>query len=148
VTIPYPDDEYLLLIGRFAYAVTYLEGAVLGDLSRHAAVLPLELTVDALAGKSTGLIAGTIRDHVRKVPDSAVAAWLAAGAEHLAAAATLRNPVLHARPATIDGQQRLRHWKLGARRQAAEAYPITTEVLAAGIAEIERRRAELERLRP
>lgn len=74
MTIPFPEDEHLALIGRLAYAVTYLEGAAICDLLRHAAVLPAELSVEALAGKGTGEIAGA-NARRRWAPAARTSSW-------------------------------------------------------------------------
>jgi hypothetical protein len=152
MTIPYPDDaegdEYLRLVGRLVYAVGYLEWGVLGDLARHATVVPSALSVAELAGQTTGTIAERIRQQVSAVTDPAVAAWLRAGSEHLDRAAKIRNPVLHARPTTVGDAQRLHRWKAADRRGGAESLTITVQVLRDGIAEIERRGRDLGQLRP
>jgi hypothetical protein len=120
----YPDDPYLTQIGRLAYAVSGLEWSVLGDLPRHAAVLPPALNVGALAGQTTGRIARAIQQHLHDVQDQDVQAWLKESASALLVVSDIRNHVLHARPATLDGQQRLYRW-----RQGRDSFPITDQWL-------------------
>lgn len=138
----YPDDPYLAQVGRLAYAVSGLEWSVLGDLSGHAAVLPPALSVGALAGKSTGRIADTIKRHLNDVRDKDVQAWLREGANALDAVSDIRNHVLHARPATINGQQRLYRW-----REANDAFPITDQWLDCELDRIEAWSEKLSALR-
>ncbi|GAA2574281.1 hypothetical protein [Pseudonocardia hydrocarbonoxydans] len=129
--VPYPDDGHLLKIGRLAYAVTYLEGMVLFDLPGTGAQLPTAITLAKLGGKPTGLIARLLRDHAPHLADPALREYLVAAGDALAAVATIRNAVLHARPATIDDQQRLN------RAHAGEHFVITDAWLDAKTAEIE-----------
>lgn len=137
VPISYPEDDYLNLVGRLAYAVTFLEGLVLYDLPRLKDHLPSKLTLKELAGGTTGGIGKLITDHAQKATHPAVATWLKVAGQLLCRAAKIRNPVLHARPATIDNQQQLFRW--GTREQ----FPITIDRLREGIAEIEEMVLEL-----
>jgi hypothetical protein len=129
--VPYPDDGYLLKIGRLAYAVTYLEGMVLFDLPGTGRQLPTAVTLAELGGKPTGVIAGRLRNNAPQLADPALREYLVAAGDALAAVATIRNAVLHARPATIDEQQRLN------RAHAGEQFVITDVWLDAKTAEIE-----------
>jgi len=138
--IPYPVNDYLLLIGRLAYAVTYMEGSVLFDLPRHRKRLPSALTAETLAGETTGTIARIIADNLSEVSDPALSTWLTAAAQHLDAAAKVRNPILQARPATVDGQ-RLHRWRPG------QALSIDTQALRRDIADLENRCTALMDLR-
>lgn len=130
--VPYPDDGYLLKIGRLAYAVTYLEGMVLFDLPGTGTQLPTAITLAELGGKPTGVIAGRLRDHAPQLADPALREYLVAASDALAAVATIRNAVLHARPATIDEQQQRRL----NRAHAGEQFVITDAWLDAKAAEI------------
>jgi len=109
--VPFPDDSYVTLIGRVAYAISYVEWLLLGDLSRLPD-LPEQLTVGSLAGKPTGRIASEVDAHLPAVPDPEVRRFLSVSAQALHDLAPLRNHILHARPATIDGAQRLNRWRL------------------------------------
>jgi hypothetical protein len=97
VTVPYPEDEYLLLVGKLAYAVTYLEGMILFDLPDQAHHLPPTVSLAQLAEKTTGQIAKSITQSLVDVPDPKVNAWLDQAAKCLDRAAKIRNAVLHAR---------------------------------------------------
>jgi hypothetical protein len=105
----YPDDEYLTKIGRLAYLVSYVEWAVLGDLPRLS--LPDPLNARALMDGTTGTIAGRIERSLPLVTDPAVAAWLAEAVKTLREVSRIRNDMLHARPATIDGEPRLLRYR-------------------------------------
>ncbi len=129
--IPLPEDEYLLLVGQVAYMVSYLEQIILGDLDRLAAHIPpeLKLTVEDLAGKSTGQIAGALERAVDEIDDQEVKAFIERGAQVLGDAADRRNHLLHARPATIGSNQRLDRWKAGDHRGPHLAFAIETDWL-------------------
>ena len=108
--IPYANDPYLALVGRLAYAVAYLEWAVLGDIDRVPGV-PAGLSVADLAGKTTGQISRLINDTLPSVSDPKTQVWLTKSAEVLESAAEIRNHVLHACPGTAsDGSQMLYRW--------------------------------------
>jgi len=143
--IPYPDDDYLTEIGRMVYALAYLEWLALGDLG-HLPGLPPELTVEKLAGQPTGEIAKALRANVAEIADPATQAYLQGLAEALGVLAPRRNGVAHARPATIDDEQRLNRW--AKRSGRLEAYPITGELLADLIDDIEAAVTETGKLRP
>ncbi|WP_144833016.1 hypothetical protein [Microbacterium sp. BH-3-3-3] len=121
-----PGDDYLRRIGELAYAVSSLEWTVLGDLYRLRACVPDSLTAGHLAGQTTGTIASRLLDASKRISEAEVAAFIRAGGEALSEAATLRNAVLHARPATIDDEQRLYRWRLGSK---PEAFAISDEWL-------------------
>jgi hypothetical protein len=123
----YPEDSYLAKVGRLAYAVSGLEWLVLGDLPGLQARLPSELTVTALAGQTTGAIARRIAEARPDVHDSELQRWLSVSARCLHLAAEIRSHVLHARPATIEGRQRLYRWRIG--REVADTFAITDEWL-------------------
>ena len=109
--IPYPEDEYVIAIGKLAYAVSYLEWAILGDLP-HISGLPPQIGIEALTGKTTGGIADVIgsRAVLAQVSDPVIQNWLSEASTHLKAVSQARNGILHARPATINGRQRLNRW--------------------------------------
>jgi hypothetical protein len=69
--------------------------------------------------------------------------FLAAAGEQLSAVATMRNHLLHARPATVEEKQRLYRWRLS----RGDQFPITDDWLEEQISDIERRVRELDRLR-
>lgn len=137
-----PGDDYLLLIGQVAYMVSSLEWTILGDLPGLAQYVPTDLTTSALAGKSTGQIAGALSKVVDQISDDDVRAYIQLAGQLLGEAATMRNDLLHARPATIDGEQRLYRWKPG------RAFPIDTVWLESVIDKLSKASTALDRARP
>lgn len=105
------DDEYLIQVGRLAYSVAYLEWVVLGEFS-YVIDLPIELELRGLVGKTTGALGKILQNPsvLEQVAESSTRQWLQRSGELLASSAILRNSVLHARPATIGGHQRLYRW--------------------------------------
>lgn len=137
-----PEDDYLTLIGQVAYMVSSLEWTILGDLPGLAQYLPPDLTTSALAGKSTGQIAGTLSKAAGAIGDDDVRAYIEEAGRVLGEAATMRNDVLHARPATIGGEQRLYRWKPG------RAFAIDTAWLNSTIDKLSAASSALDRRRP
>lgn len=99
--IPYPDDDYLVRLGKLVYAVGYLEWLSLGDLPGLKG-LPRSLSLAALEGLTTRDIAKRLMDsdELAKVRASAVRDWLREAGQHLLEVGDKRNNVLHARPAS------------------------------------------------
>ena len=137
--IPF-DPEYVAKLGRFIYAVTYLEWSLLGDLS-SIPDLPAVLSLQELAGCTTGGIARRVTDNIAAVTDPRASPFLATAANHLREVAVMRNDVLHARPATVDGKQRLYRWLPG------RSFAVSDAWLDEQIADVERREAEVSGLR-
>jgi len=135
------DEGYVAALGHFIYVVSYLEWCVLGDLP-HLQGLPSELEVSRLAGETTGVIGRRIGAHLAKVGDPALRRWLDAAARSLTEVADLRNHVLHARPATVNGRHVLYRW-----RPPHDAVAITDEWLSEHTAEVETRITEQNTLR-
>jgi hypothetical protein len=142
--LPFPGVKYLVALGRVAYAVAYLEWAVLGDLALIPG-LPPELQLDALEGLTSHSIGRKLTDPklLDLVSDPRVREWLEAGGRHLTAVATKRNSVLHARPATVDGRQRLT--RLDRRRE--EIFTITDELLDELLRDIAQRVRDIDNSR-
>jgi hypothetical protein len=140
MTTPFPEDEYVLAIGKLAYAVSYLEWGVLGDLP-HISGLPQELSLERLAGLSTGQIAKRLKEPavLAKVIDVRLREWLSLAGDILAAASSVRNSILHARPATIGGHQRLYRWD----PVRGETFAIEATFLADALGTVERGMREL-----
>jgi len=67
--VPFPEDDFVLQIGRAAYAISYIEGGLLGDLARLPG-LPPELSIDNLAWRTTGGLGAEIRQHLAGVSDA------------------------------------------------------------------------------
>jgi len=124
-----PEAEYLVKIGQIAYTVGSIEWLILGELSALNSEIPSHLSVSQLAGRSTGQIAGQLTDALAKINQADVRAFIAEGAAALAAMSERRNALLHSRPATIDGKQRLHRWLPGV------AFSITDDWLAQVITE-------------
>lgn len=139
-----PGEQYLARIGELAYAVSSLEWTLLGDLSVHKTSLPDDLTLENLAGHTTGRIATLLDKAIPKVEDSELAVYLEAGSAALRQVAELRNAVLHARPATIDGEQRLRRY----RATPHEAFAITDAWLEDALDRIAQLSSEVHAVRP
>ncbi|KAA1430443.1 hypothetical protein [Mycolicibacter arupensis] len=129
-----PEDDYVLLIGQLAYTVSYLEWIILGDLPGLAQHVPASLTVSALAGKSTGQIAGALAKAAPNIGDDAVRAYVECAGRLLGEAANVRNDVLHARPATSpDHRQRLYRWRPATGQKRHSAFFIDTAWLERAI---------------
>ena len=113
--IPYPADRYLLELGRLTYAVQYLEGQIY-DLA-HVPELTMRVGIDEMEGYSMSRLSTEFRSAtVAPGPrQAAVHAWVDEMAEQLDKVARARNGILHARPTTVDGKQRLhrRNLRLG-----------------------------------
>lgn len=142
-----PGEPYLQSLGELVYAVSSMEWTILGDLRHLARHLPPDLTLEALSSKPTGKIARSLRHSLPKVTDQATRDYLAAAAASLGDAATLRNHVMHARPATVDGEQRLYRWTDGG-THGSHAFPITPEWLDQALREMQRLADALHAARP
>jgi hypothetical protein len=106
-----PGDDYLGAIGELAFAVSSLEGMLIFDVPRLAPALPPSLTVVSLAGGTTRGIGQRFLDAALTVSDSGVRLYCEVGGQALRDVGSIRNDVLHARPATtVDGDQRLYRW--------------------------------------
>ncbi|MBB3084675.1 hypothetical protein [Geodermatophilus sabuli] len=133
--VPLPADDYLTRIGQLVYMVGHLEWGVLGDLS--ALGNPGGLSVDDLAGQSTGAIAQRLTAAVAKISDPDIQQFIATAGQALSDLASRRNGVMHSRPATApDGQQTLYRWTAGP-KPAAEAYIVDRTLLDQLIADID-----------
>ena len=143
-----PEDEYLVLIGQVAYMVSSLEWTILGDLPGLAQYLPTDLTTSALAGKSTGQIAGALSKAAGEISDDVVRAYIELVGRVLGEAAEMRNDMLHARPATIGEDQRLYRWKPTDWRGAGRAFVIDTAWLNSTIDKLSAASAALGNIRP
>ena len=103
---PCPEPEYLLLLGRAAYTWAYTEWTLLyaikwatGDDLAH------------LVGGPGGRIVGRFHQVVQAAPGTgSELAAARTGATELVRLNQRRNDILHARPATVGGQQRLHRW--------------------------------------
>lgn len=143
--IPYPEDDYLLLLGKLVYAVGYLEWLPLGDLS--GLDVPPALKLTALEGQTTSDIGKRLTDPdlLAGVADSAARGWLEEAGRDLLEVAPKRNAVLHARPATHPKEDQRLH-----RRdpKTQETYWITNVYLDQLLADIYERLRRLNERRP
>ncbi|MCA2321563.1 hypothetical protein JF732_14770 [Mycobacterium intracellulare] len=143
-----PEDDYLILIGQVAYMVSSLEWTILGDLPGLAQYLPADLTTSALAGKSTGQIAGTLTKAAGDIGDDDVRAFVKEAGRVLGEAAEVRNDMLHARPATVGQDQRLYRWKPADWRGSGRAFVIDVGWLNSTIDKLSAASAALDSRRP
>lgn len=128
--IPFPAEGYMRALAETMYAVSYLEWALLGDLSRLADP-PQELSIEGLSRSSMGQVAAAVRRGATSATDSAERAWLEAAADALAEVVERRNQVVHAHPATVRGEQVLYRWATSTQMKPHEAEAITHQHLEA-----------------
>lgn len=129
---PSPDNLYLKLLGRAAYTWSYAEWTALyiirwatdDDLSDHAG---------CTGGKIMRALDATVRSGLDADPH--VLQQAQEGARALLSANHRRNDLLHSRPATINGQQRLNRWD--PKNQRADQGPIEHEDLEQFIRQVE-----------
>lgn len=109
-----PEPEYLQRIGEVAYAASYLEWTLLGDLNRLSDRLPDDFSLDALEQKTMGRISSMTKQAAEQCGDPEIRRYLETTARALDVVKNVRNDVLHAHPATMssDGTQHL--YRLGA----------------------------------
>jgi len=109
--IPLPSEAYIYNIGLIAYSIGYLEWQVLGDLLGQKDI-PNEYKVNNLSTKSTGQIATLFlrEDLLNKVLNDKLRTRIKQFGEKLKDIADKKNHILHARPATINGEQRFYRW--------------------------------------
>jgi hypothetical protein len=146
--IALPEDEYLVLLGQVAYMVSSLEWTILGDLPGLARYLPAELNTPVLAGKTTGQIGGALGKAVDNIGDAEVRAYVELAGRLLCEASEMRNDLLHARPATVGGNQRLYRWKMADRRGPHRAVVIDTAWLERVIDKLSAAEVALNNIRP
>lgn len=131
-----------MLLGKVVYSVASLEGLLMFDLPRMtepiAGLSPRDLAGDTTANIGRRLIALS-----SSVKDPDWRAYVERGGHALEAIGPRRNAVLHARPATIEGRQRLHRWRM----RPAEVFSISKEHLIDLLEEIDAHRSELNQLR-
>lgn len=120
----------MLALAEALYTVSYLEWTLLGDLLRLADA-PAELSIDGLSRSSVGQVAAVVRRAASDATDPNEEAWLNAAADALEAVVDKRNQVVHAHPATIDGEQMLYRWAGATPNKSHEARAITQVELEA-----------------
>ncbi len=139
----WPEDDYLLKLGKVIYSIASIEGLLIFDLSS----LPEQvegLTPQDLARHTTTTIGRRLIRGATSVVDPAWRTYLDRGGRALLALGPNRNAVLHARPATIEGRQRLHRWRL----DPPEVLPISSTHLEEMLEEIESHRRAVSGLRP
>jgi hypothetical protein len=147
-SIPLPDDVYLALIGQVAYAHAYLEWSLLGDLGRPEIErhLPDELKRSTLSPKPAGGIVNACT-HSEKIEDADVRRFVEEAAHALDLVTETRNDLLHAHPATVDGEQMLYRYVDGTDKKPHKAMAITQSWLEAAVARIDDSLDRLNRAR-
>jgi hypothetical protein len=139
----WPEDEYLIELGKLIYSIASLEGLLLSDLPRMPTTIA-ELSPKELAGHTTTGIGRQLLTLAPSIQDRAWREYIGRGGEALVDLGPKRNSILHARPATIDGRRRLHRWRL----EPTEIMPISLWHLGQLLDEIEAHRQVLTRLRP
>jgi hypothetical protein len=123
-----------------------MEWTLLGDLHGLAKHLPPELTTQNLAGKTTGSIANAFQKALPHITHEGTHEFIHTGVKALRRASTIRNHVLHARPATIDGRQMLYRWVIDS-KHGTHTFPITNEWLSDALQELAALSAEVNAAR-
>ena len=100
--IPFPEEPYVALLGQVAYAVSYVEWLLLGDLGRLPD-LPEQLSVDKTRRPHDRPDRQGGRRSSSEVSHPDVRRFLEVCAQALHTLAPLRNHILHARPADHRG---------------------------------------------
>lgn len=142
----WPDDDYLIQIGRAVYAVTYMESMVINDLQRIDGLSPG--LADELSERTTGQIARRLEHEAEALPAGKGQDFLRLASAHLKAMAAKRNSLMHARPITADdsGTQRLHRGIRGLTRQP-EWFTVESAWLENFLADWEARLSELSAAR-
>ena len=122
--ITFPNEPYMRALAEALYAVSYLEWALLGDLSRLSRPPP-GLSIEDLSRTMMGRVAGKVRSAASASADPAESAWLAAAADAIEEVVEPRNQIVHSHPATVDGDQVLHRWAAATATKPHEAQDIT-----------------------
>lgn len=139
----WPEDDYLLKLGKVVYSISSIEGLLIFDLPRMPE--PVEgLTPQDVAGRTTTTIGNRLISGAASVVDPVWRTYLDRGGQALVALGPKRNAVLHARPATIGGHQRLHRWRLN----PPEVLSISSTYLGEMLEEIEGHQSAVSDLRP
>jgi hypothetical protein len=139
----WPEDDYLMQLGKVVYAIASIEGLLILDLPRMENSVA-GLSVEELAGKTTTEIGKRLVDLAPSIGEQGWRAYLTRGGEALLDLGPKRNSVLHARPATIEGHRRLHRWRIN----PTEIMPISSDYLSELLNEIDTHHQALNRLRP
>ena len=121
--IPLPTEDYVYNVGLIAYSIGYLEWQILGDLCSKKDI-PDEYKINKLSKQSTGQIATLFLNDelLSKVLDDELKIRIKQFGEKLRNIAERKNHILHAHPATIDGEQRFYRWTPDHQIEINESY--------------------------
>ena len=115
------EPAYLQRISEIAYVASSIEWTILGDINRLKDRLPENFCLDKLESQTTGSIAKEVREAAKQCQDREVRTYLEAMGEAFSLMASIRNNVLHTRPATRHSegveQQRLSRAEVGLERK-------------------------------
>jgi hypothetical protein len=128
--LPFATDTYMRALAEANYAVAYLEWAILGDLDRLTNPPP-GLNVASLSLSTLGGVAREVKAAALAATDPEERAWLNAAADALVEGVEPRNQIIHAHPATVDGEQVLHRWATATSTKQHEAKTFTEEDLTA-----------------
>ncbi len=114
-----PEPPYCARIGEVAYTVSSMEWKFLGDIDGLRDELPEKLSLVVLEPLTAGEIAGRLEKAAVRMTKGPVRTYVEVCGRVLRQAASIRNDVLHARPATHPEQdQRLN--RAGTRREGGK----------------------------
>ena len=117
MSVTLPEPEYLQRVGEMAYAASYLEWTLLGDLNRLSDRLPDDFSLDALEQKTMGCISSMTKQAAEYCTNPEIRCYLETTARALDVIKGVRNDVLHARPATMSPGEKQRLYRAGANGQ-------------------------------
>lgn len=148
-TVALPEDAYLARIGEIAYAASYTESTILGDLNRLAKDLPENLRLDLLEPLMTAGIARALKTAAASMADGSIKEYIVAVYRGLFVIAEIRSDVLHARPATHPaGLQRLLRAETQNRAMTGRRFWIDDEWLDISIRRMNQVTTEIHKVRP
>lgn len=111
--VPFPEDEYLIKLGKVIYSMSYHEWSIMGDLlyiignDKIPGVEIARQEVRNLFSKTSGQIAEFFRQKSAVVSDNDLKKWLKAAGDAIETI-DKRNDVIHSHPITNKaGKQRL-----------------------------------------
>ena len=121
--IPLPPEDYVYNTGLIVYSIGYLEWQLLGDLCGKNDI-PNEYKIENLSKKPTGAIANLFTDEnlLNQVLDTNLKSRIRQFGEKLKSIVEKRNHIIHAHPATIEGEQRFFRWTPSHQIEINECY--------------------------
>lgn len=148
-TVALPEDSYLSRTGEIAYAASYTEWTILGDLNRLSKDLPENLRLDLLEPLMTAGMAKALKTAAASMADGPIKEYIVAVYRGLFVVAEIRNDVLHARPATHPaGLQRLLRAETQNRATTGKRFWIDDEWIDNCIRRMNEVTTEIHRVRP